>query len=129
LLRETGRNFTAAETGFLASLSGHLAEGLRRALLLTALSADPDGADAGLLVLAPDNSVQLGNSAAQRWLDEVKGADRDANHLPLVVHAVARRARLAAAEQATRGGDGPSSRPDTVRTLVARSRVGARRRT
>jgi DNA-binding CsgD family transcriptional regulator len=103
LLRETGRNFTAAETGFLASLSGHLAEGLRRALLLSALSADPDGADAGLLVLAPDNSVQLGNSAAQQWLDELKGAGRDANHLPLVVHAVARRARLAAAEQAPGG--------------------------
>ena len=101
LLRETGRNFTAAETGFLSSLSGHLAEGLRRALLLTALSADADGADAGLLVLAPDNSVQLANSAAQQWLDELNGADRDTSHLPLVVHAVARRARIATAGQAT----------------------------
>jgi DNA-binding CsgD family transcriptional regulator len=104
LLRETGRAFTAAETGFLASLSGDLAEGLRRALLFTALSADPDDADAGLLVLAPDNSVQLGNSAAQQWLDELKGADRDTNHLPVVVHAVARRARVAAAEHASSDG-------------------------
>jgi DNA-binding CsgD family transcriptional regulator len=103
LLRETGRNFTATETGFLASLMGHLAEGLRRALLLTALSADPDDGDAGLLVLAPDNSVLLGNSAAQQWLDELNGGDRDTNHLPVVVHTVARRARVAAAEQAPEG--------------------------
>jgi DNA-binding CsgD family transcriptional regulator len=124
LLRETGRNFTAAETGFLASLSGHLAEGLRRALLLTALSADPDGADAGLLVLAPDNSVQLGNSAAQQWLDELKGGNRDPNHLPLVVHAVARRARVAAAERAT-GGETARARVPTSsgRWLLVRGSV------
>jgi DNA-binding CsgD family transcriptional regulator len=124
LLRETGRNFTAAETGFLASLSGQLAEGLRRALLLNALSADPDGADAGLLVLAPDNSVQLANSVAQRWLDELKGADRDTSHLPLVVHAVARRARIAAAEQAT-GGAAARARVPTPsgRWLLVRGSV------
>jgi DNA-binding CsgD family transcriptional regulator len=54
-------------------------------------------------VLAPDNSVQLGNSAAQRWLDELRRGDRDTNHLPLVVHAIARRARVEATEHATGG--------------------------
>src|SRR5262245_15782198 len=57
LLREAGPAFTPTESGFLAALSGHLAEGLRRALLLTALSAHPDDTEAGLLVLADDNSV------------------------------------------------------------------------
>jgi DNA-binding CsgD family transcriptional regulator len=101
LLRETGRDFTPAETGFLASLSGHLAEGLKRALLLTALSAHPDDADAGLLVLDDDNSVQLGNSAGQQWIDELRGGDSDGQHLPIVIHAVASRARLGAAGHAT----------------------------
>jgi DNA-binding CsgD family transcriptional regulator len=123
LLRETGRNFTAAETGFLASLTGHLAEGLRRALLLTALSADPDDGDAGLLVLAPDNSVLLGNSAAQQWLDELNGGDRDTNHLPLVVHTVARRARVAA-EQATGGATARARVPTpSGRWLLVRGSV------
>ena len=101
LLRETGRAFTPAETAFLASMSGHLAEGLRRALLLTALSANPDDTDAGLLVLAEDNSVELGNSAAQHWLDELRGEDPDRHHLPIVVSAVAGHARLAASSHAT----------------------------
>jgi DNA-binding CsgD family transcriptional regulator len=97
LLRENGPAFTPAETRFVASLSGHLAEGLQRALLHTALSTNPDDVDVGLLVLADDNSVQLGNSAAQRWLDELQGSDRNRNHLPIVIPAVAEQARLTAA--------------------------------
>jgi DNA-binding CsgD family transcriptional regulator len=124
LLRETGRSFTAAETRFLASVSGHLAEGLRRALLFTALSADPGAADAGLLVLAPDSSVQLANSTAQQWLDELKGGERDRNHLPLVVHAVARRARAAAAEHATASGTARARVPmPSGRWLLVRGSV------
>jgi DNA-binding CsgD family transcriptional regulator len=124
LLRETGRNFTAAETRFLASLSGDLAEGLRRAVLFTALSADSDDADAGLLVLAPDNSIQLGNSAARQWLDELKGGDRNTNHLPLVVHAVARRAWVAAAEEATGGATARARVPThSGRWLLVRGSV------
>jgi DNA-binding CsgD family transcriptional regulator len=124
LLRETGRSFTAAETRFLASVSGHLAEGLRRALLFTALSADPGAADAGLLVLAPDSSVQLANSTAQQWLDELKGGEQDRNHLPLVVHAVARRARAAAAEHATASGTARARVPmPSGRWLLVRGSV------
>lgn len=43
LMRESGRpHFAPADAKLLASLTGDLAEGLRRALLLTALSADED---------------------------------------------------------------------------------------
>jgi DNA-binding CsgD family transcriptional regulator len=111
LLRETGPAFTPAETGFLASLSGHLAEGLQRALLLTTLSAHPDDAEAGLLVLADDNSVQLANAAGQRWLDELRGGRGDGHHLPIVVHAVASRSRLVA--------DGDSTGVATARARIA----------
>jgi DNA-binding CsgD family transcriptional regulator len=101
LLRATGPAFTAAETEFLGSVSGHLAEGLQRALLHTALSANQDDPDAGLLVLSNDNSVQLANSAAQQWIDELQSGDGDTGRLPVVVHAVASRARLAVAGHAT----------------------------
>ena len=70
-------------------------------MLLTALSADPEDGDAGLLVLAADNSVELSNSAAQQWLDELRGVDSGADALPLVVQAVAGRARRAASGQTT----------------------------
>jgi DNA-binding CsgD family transcriptional regulator len=52
-------------------------------------------------VLSNDNSVQLANSAAQQWLDELQGGDGDTGRLPVVVHAVASRARLAVAGHAT----------------------------
>ena len=101
LLRETGRAFAPAETKLLASLSSLLAEGLRRAVLLTALEAKPEEADAGLLIVDADNSVELSNAAAQQWLDELGGRDGDGHHLPFVVHAVVSRARRAMAEDST----------------------------
>jgi DNA-binding CsgD family transcriptional regulator len=100
LLRETGRTFTGSETAFVGSLSPYLAEGLQRALLQTALSAHPDEADAGLLVLAGDDSVQLANPTGQQWLDELRTGDSDRQGLPMVIHAVASRARLVAAGHA-----------------------------
>ena len=58
--REAGTaNFTPAEERVVASLSATLADGLRRAMLLTELTA-ADGADepgAGLLVLADDGTI------------------------------------------------------------------------
>jgi DNA-binding CsgD family transcriptional regulator len=100
LLRETGRAFAPAETKLLASLSGDLAEGLRRAVLTSVLSADPEDVDAGLLVLAADNSVELSNAVAQHWIDELRVGDGRGGPLLLVIHAVASRARLAASEDA-----------------------------
>jgi DNA-binding NarL/FixJ family response regulator len=52
-------------------------------------------------VLADDSSVQLANPAGQQWLDQLRGGDRDQYHLPVVIQAVASRARLAAAGNAT----------------------------
>ena len=95
LLREEGRaQFAPADASLLASLIPYLAEGLRRAILLTALpgeSADDDVV--GLLLLNDDNSIEIANPAAQRWLDEL-GAE---NRLPPVIYAVAGRARGATA--------------------------------
>jgi DNA-binding NarL/FixJ family response regulator len=95
LLREAGSgNYTPADVSLLAALSPYLAEGLRRAILLTALttdSADAPGA-VGMVLLDDDSSIEIANSAAREFLDEL-GADE---HLPVVVRAVAARARGAA---------------------------------
>jgi DNA-binding CsgD family transcriptional regulator len=103
--------FSPAETAVVGSLSQHLAEGLRRALLLAQEpNAHGAGDDAtGLVVLAPDDSVAFADEAASLWLEEL-GAS--AAGLPHVVHAVAAQAR------AVVDGRAPDGR-------IARARVRA----
>ena len=108
LLRETGRPlFTPAEVAFVASLAGVLADGLRRAALLGSgmSTAGRDASDTGLLVLAADNTIEMSNEAAGRWLDELATAGRGESGLPLAVRAAAAQARAAAAG-GTAGGTG-----------------------
>jgi hypothetical protein len=50
---------------FVASLAGAVADGLRRAARLADATASDDG-EAGLLVLTPDETVELANTAAGR---------------------------------------------------------------
>jgi GAF domain-containing protein len=73
LLREAKRpHFTPAEVGFVASLAGPLADGLRRATLLgDPVEGGDDGDGTGLLLLAADNTVEMTNRAADHWLDEL----------------------------------------------------------
>ena len=110
--RASGREpFTTAEVALVASLSRHLAEGLRRAVLLTTPAAERHDHDepAGVAVLAADNSIALADSTAESWLAELGATGPDAP-LPPVVTAVASRARSSAQ------GRGPSS-------ALARARV------
>jgi DNA-binding CsgD family transcriptional regulator len=81
----------------VASLSGFLAEGIRRAIVLSALPAEPEELDPGLIVLADDDSLETANLAAHVWLEELGMEGELSDGLPLVVHAVAGRARVAAA--------------------------------
>jgi DNA-binding CsgD family transcriptional regulator len=101
LLREIGRaDFTPADTRLIASLSQQLAEGLRRAILLSSLSEAEDDAEAGLLLLGDDNGVELAVPAARHWLAELGGPEQQA---PFVVQTVADRARSVAAGVADGG--------------------------
>jgi DNA-binding CsgD family transcriptional regulator len=118
LLREAGRRpFAAADTRLVASVARQLAEGIQRALSASALAAgDPadgggDEPGAGLLLLADDNSIDVADPAAERWLDELR-ADRPEAHLPPVVTAVAARARTAAT------GHGDHGTPDLARARI-----------
>ncbi|MDT7619582.1 MAG: hypothetical protein QOF99_483 [Pseudonocardiales bacterium] len=96
LLREARRpHFTPAEVSFVATLVDPLADGIRRAMLLGGSAGEE--LDLGVLVLAADDSVEMANRAAQRWLDELRSVNRPGARLPLVIHAVAGRTRQAAA--------------------------------
>ena len=67
--------FTLAEVAFISRLTPHIAEGLRKALLLgTTTGSDvPNGP--GLLLLAEDLSVVAITPIAERWLSEVAESD------------------------------------------------------
>jgi DNA-binding CsgD family transcriptional regulator len=95
LLRGLDREpFSPADAALVAEVTPHLAEGLRRAVLL-ARDAPPECEDAaGLLVLAPDGSTAFADEVAAAWIDELgtRGS------VPPVVTAVASRARIVVAE-------------------------------
>ncbi|HYI17276.1 MAG TPA: helix-turn-helix transcriptional regulator [Solirubrobacteraceae bacterium] len=100
LLRGSDRGpFTPADATLVASLARHLAEGLRRAILLTALTANPqeDDGEAGLVLLAEDDSILMTDAAADAWLAQL-GAGEPGAHLPSVVAAVASQTRTAVDE-------------------------------
>nr|WP_246400948.1 helix-turn-helix transcriptional regulator [Jiangella mangrovi] len=85
--------FTPAEVGFVAALSGLLAEGVRRALLAASPAA---GGETGLLVVGAGGAVTGADAAAERWLDDLRVPGSDDGALPVAVRAVAGRARSAA---------------------------------
>ncbi len=90
--------YTSAEAAFLAQLAPHIAEGLRKALLLNCAPVvkTPDGP--GVLVLADDLSVVAMTPAAEYWLSELAEAERGDKHaLPHTVLTVV--ARLQAIER------------------------------
>ncbi|TDP97730.1 helix-turn-helix transcriptional regulator [Labedaea rhizosphaerae] len=91
--------FTAAEVRLVTSLTGLISDGLRRSLLLDDARADRD--DAGILVLNPDDEIDMVNLAAQQWVDELGTGTRAGTKLPLVIRAVARQARAVGNHQTT----------------------------
>jgi DNA-binding CsgD family transcriptional regulator len=97
LLRRDDRGrFTPADAALVGSLSRHLAEGVRRAVLLAALSGRPreDEGEAGLLLLADDDSIVTTDASADAWLAQLRATEPNVR-LPAIVAAVASQARRA----------------------------------
>lgn len=102
LLRENRRSdFAPNDVRFLASLAPILAEGVRRATLADT-PGHGDSRPTGFLVLAPDDTVQLANPVAARWMDELFPPGPRRTPLPAAIRAVAVQARRIAD-----GGRGP----------------------
>ncbi len=104
LLRASDRaHFAPGDAAVVASVSGSLAEGLRRAMLRTALSEGAPGEeDAGLALLAADNAIVRADAAAEAWIAEL-GAATTGSALPPVIAAVASRVRAIADGHAAPG--------------------------
>src|ERR687897_1386062 len=89
----SGPDFTPAEAALLARLVPHLAEGLRKALLLggpRAATPQPDGP--GLVLLADDLPLVAITPTAEGWLAEVPESSWPSSlELPDAVYAVAAR--------------------------------------
>jgi DNA-binding CsgD family transcriptional regulator len=122
LMRNKERaDFESRETRLVESLSRPFAEGLQRANVFASATSDAhDQADpgTGVLLLADDNSVELADSAAEAWLEELRedgGAERP---VPPVIDAVANRARASA--RGTELGDAGLAARARVRTPSGR---------
>jgi DNA-binding CsgD family transcriptional regulator len=103
-------DFTTAEARFLAGVTGHVAVGLRKALLIGPAAADPsEDPGPGIVEVTDGLEVIKLNEAAEQWLAEVGGtASKDdatapKGSMPHAVHAVV--AQLRAVEA------GPLSAP------------------
>ena len=107
----------------LNGLASHLTEGLRRAILLSALSGNEEERGVGLLLLTDEDTVALANAAAELWLDELRGSD-DVDRLPFVVHAVADRARNVAAGRVSGAASARVRAPSGRWLLVRGSMLG-----
>jgi DNA-binding CsgD family transcriptional regulator len=91
LIRSSERqDFTSEDAALVDSVSGCLAEGLRRAMFSAAGGGDGHEDAVGVVVLARDNSIAMTNVAADGWLGELRNDDET---VPPVVAAVASRAR------------------------------------
>jgi DNA-binding CsgD family transcriptional regulator len=98
LVREAGRpDFARKERDLLARLSTQIAEGLRRALLISAARRSASEAGPGLIVLNQDGSLESLTPAASVWLDDLAtlGSGSGTSPLPPAIVAAA-----AAASQA-----------------------------
>ncbi len=91
LLRQAGLpDFTAAEAGFLASLSRHLAHGLRLALLKQEARGPEQASESGWVVLDRENELEAASKGVERLLGELAGRDHlGPDPLPAAVLTVA----------------------------------------
>lgn len=89
-------SFERPEAAAVAELGGLIAEGIRRAILATALAADGQPDPPGLILLRGDDSVESVTPAATRWLGEILDSTGGSAGLPMIVVGIAARARRAA---------------------------------
>jgi DNA-binding CsgD family transcriptional regulator len=90
LHREAAKgSFTPEEARFVAELSGHLAAGLRKALLLENVEAAQAAEGPGLLLLDDQLQVVASTPAADYWLLEVGRSGKDIGNLPSPILAAA----------------------------------------
>ena len=112
LLREARRpHFTDTDVKFVASLADTLADGVRRAAL-HGTDVEDAPAETGFLVIDADDTIEMANEPAARWIDEL-WTTRPAAPLPVAIRAVAAQTRRVA-----------SGEPGALPTARVRTRRG-----
>jgi DNA-binding CsgD family transcriptional regulator len=101
--RRQGVDFKNADAEFVASLSQLLAQGLRRAILLSAAPTADEPDAPGLILLAPGGDVEAITPPAERWVSLLIATAPAKGDLPAVVNSVAYRALLTAREGSSEG--------------------------
>jgi DNA-binding CsgD family transcriptional regulator len=89
--------FEQREAALVAGVGGYLAEGIRRAILRSALTVDTIPEPPGLILLRADDSVESLTHGARRWLREIFDSTSKIAPVPLTVLSVAHVARRAGA--------------------------------
>ena len=89
--------FEDREAAVVAEVGGYIAEGIRRAILATALAADGEPDPPGLILLRGDDSVESVTPAANRWLGEILDPTGGSAGVPMIVVGLAHSARRAGA--------------------------------
>jgi DNA-binding CsgD family transcriptional regulator len=104
LARAVGRPlFDNTEMGFLKAVAPHLAQGVRRGLLVGE-ATDPEGPDApGLVILDHEWHIESLSPGVEQRLAELPGYGELDSLLPLSVLAVAKQARRLSREEAVSG--------------------------
>ena len=90
-------SFDARELNLVADVSRYIGEGIRRAILVTALTAENGHDSPGLILLRGDDSVESMTPAARQWLGDLFDSTGGPSALPLIVVSVADKARRAVA--------------------------------
>jgi DNA-binding CsgD family transcriptional regulator len=97
--RRRGR-FDANDRAIVASLTGMLANGIRRAIVRSSLSGEAGREPVGLVLLRSDDTIETATPSARRWLEELfdstSASTAASNRPPLTVASVAGVARRAA---------------------------------
>jgi DNA-binding CsgD family transcriptional regulator len=90
--------FEDREIALAADLTGVIAEGIRRAILVTALRAGDGSERPGFIILRDDGTIESATPAARQWMEEILDPTGESGEVPMVVASVAYRARLAIAD-------------------------------
>jgi DNA-binding CsgD family transcriptional regulator len=93
---DASNGFSSEEIALVRSLVPHLAEGLRRAIVVAAITAPQPGARGpGVIVLDEDLSISSMNTEAEQWMADLRDPrwmDPNVGSLPTAVHVAAARA-------------------------------------
>jgi DNA-binding CsgD family transcriptional regulator len=87
-------DFDADQATFVAAAAPHIAEGLRRSILVSSIPIEATEDAPGLILFDRDNTVESMTSSAEHWISELReGPYNEGGEVPNILHALAARTR------------------------------------